>query len=118
MTPLLANSKRARIVNVSSELSSFGQRSKPVWIYADFAMPAYQSSKAALNSLTLSYACLLMDKGIKINAICPGYTATEATNFMSSRTPNQATVIAIGCALLEDDGPTGAFVNDAGELPW
>ncbi|MBU3889818.1 SDR family oxidoreductase [Methylosinus sporium] len=118
MTPLLSNSKRARIVNVSSELSSFGQRSKPDWIYADFAMPTYQSSKAALNSLTLSYARLLKDKGIKVNAICPGYTATEATNFMSSRTPDQAAVIAIKCALLEDDGPTGAFVNEAGELPW
>ncbi|BGE86929.1 SDR family oxidoreductase [Methylosinus sp. 3S-1] len=118
MTPLLARSKRPRIVNVSSELSSFGLRSKPDWIYANFAMPTYQASKAALNSLTLSYARLLKDKGAKVNAICPGYTATEATNFMGTRTPDQAAVIAIKFALLEDDGPTGVFVNEAGELPW
>jgi NAD(P)-dependent dehydrogenase (short-subunit alcohol dehydrogenase family) len=118
MTPLLANSTRPRIVNVSSELSSFGLRSKPDWIYADFALPTYQASKAALNSLTLSYARLLKDKGVKVNAICPGYTATEATNFMGSRTPDQAAVIAIKFALLENDGPTGVFVNEAGELPW
>jgi NAD(P)-dependent dehydrogenase (short-subunit alcohol dehydrogenase family) len=118
MVPLLSNSKQARIVNVSSELSSFGQRSKPDWAYAGIVMPTYQASKAALNSSTLSYAGLLEGKGIKVNAICPEYTATEATNFAGSRTPEQAAVIAIKFAPLEDDGPTGVFVKEDGELPW
>ncbi|MBY6240812.1 SDR family oxidoreductase [Methylosinus sp. Sm6] len=118
MAPLLSKSNRARVVNVSSELSSFGQRSKPDWGYAGVAMPTYQASKAALNSLTLSYARLLEDKRIKVNAICPGYTATEATNFDGSRTPEQAATIAIKFALLADDGPTGVFVKEDGELPW
>lgn len=37
---------------------------------------------------------------------------------MGSRTPDQAAVIAINFSLLEDDGPTGAFVDEADELPW
>ncbi|CAH2602792.1 SDR family oxidoreductase [Rhodovastum atsumiense] len=118
MLPLLAQSKRGRIVNVSSELASFGLRTDPEWEYAKFAMPTYQASKAAVNALTLSYAARLQEQGIKVNAICPGYTATEATNFMGPRTPEQAAVVAINFALLDDEGPTGAFANEAGELPW
>ncbi len=81
-------------------------------------MPIYQASKAALNSLTLSYAVQLRDKGIKVNSICPGYTATEATNYASTRTPDQAAVVAIQYALLGEDSPTGSFANDQGALPW
>lgn len=118
MVPLLAASGRGRVVNVSSELASFGLRRDPNWVYADFAMPIYQASKAALNSLTLSYARQLQDRGIKVNAICPGYTATESTNYAGNRTPDQAAVVAILYALLDGDGPTGTFANDQGELPW
>jgi len=81
-------------------------------------LPTYAASKAALNSLTVSYADQLRDKGIKVNAICPGYTATEATNFSGTRTPEQAAVIAVNFALLDDEGPSGIFINEAQELPW
>ncbi len=118
MVPLLGRSDRARIVNVSSELGSFGLRADPNWAYADTKMPTYQASKAAVNALTVSYADQLKDKGIKVNAICPGYTATDATRFAGTRTPDQAAVVAIAFALLDDDGPTGAFANEAGMLPW
>ncbi|GEO82712.1 SDR family oxidoreductase [Pararhodospirillum oryzae] len=118
MVPLLAGSAHPRIVNVSSELASFGLRGTPTWEYATTVMPTYQASKAAVNSLTLSYAGLLADRGIKVNAMCPGFTATEATNFTGSRSPEQAAVIALRLALLEDDGPTGTFANDQGRLPW
>lgn len=117
MVPLLALSKSPRIVNLSSELASFGLRHDPNWIYRETKMPTYQASKAAVNSLTVSYAESLSDKGIKVNAICPGYTATEATNFNGTRTPQQAATIAIDLAL-RADCPTGTFVNDQGPLPW
>lgn len=48
----------------------------------------------------------------------PGYTATEATNFVGSRTPERAAQISIQFAQLDDEGPSGVFVNDAGEVPW
>ncbi|MFL9824166.1 SDR family oxidoreductase [Rhodoplanes sp. SY1] len=118
MVPLLEKSDRARIVNVSSVLGSFGLRADPSWAFADTKMPTYQASKAALNSLTLSYADRLAEKGIKVNAICPGYTATAATNYAGSRTPEQAAVVAITFALIDGAGPTGSFADDSGNLPW
>lgn len=118
MLPLLANSSRPRIVNVSSELGSFGLRSDPNWAYAETKMPTYQASKAAVNSLTVSYADQLKEMGVKVNAICPGYTAIEATNFAGTRTPDQAAVVAIKYALIGDDWLTGTLANDEGELPW
>lgn len=118
MISLLETSEKPRIVNVSSELASFGLRSNQLWAYAKFDMPIYQASKAALNSLTISYASRFREKGIKVNSICPGYTATEATNFVGDRTPDEAAVVAIKYALLEGDGPTGSFANEQGDLPW
>jgi NAD(P)-dependent dehydrogenase (short-subunit alcohol dehydrogenase family) len=81
-------------------------------------MPTYAASKAAVNALTVSYADQLKEKGIKVNAICPGYTATEATNFAGTRSPAQAAVIAVNMALIDDNGPSGTFCNDEGEQPW
>lgn len=118
MIPLLEKSDRARIVVVSSSLASFGLRADPSWAFAATRMPTYQASKAALNSLTVSYAGDLAAKGIKVNAVCPGYTATAATGFAGTRTPEQAAVIAIAFALIDGEGPTGSFVDDSGELPW
>ncbi|SOC07027.1 SDR family NAD(P)-dependent oxidoreductase [Rhodobacter maris] len=118
MLPLLEKSTAPRIVNVSSELASFGLRHDPSWGHHDKVMPLYAASKAAVNALTLGYAFALADKGIKVNAICPGYTATEATNFMPDRTVDEAAVVILQMALLGDDGPTGGFFNDQGPLPW
>ncbi|MFT8807237.1 SDR family NAD(P)-dependent oxidoreductase [Gluconobacter sp.] len=118
MIPLLEKSSHGRIVNVSSVLASFASREQADWIYKDVAMPTYQASKAAVNSLTLSYAKLLADKNIKVNGICPGLTATDATNHYGDRKPDQAAKIAIQYALLDDDGPTGTFVNEDGALNW
>lgn len=118
MLPFLTESDAGRIVNVSSELASFGLRHDPDWEHADKTLPTYAASKAAVNALTLSYAAALSDAGIKVNAVCPGFTATEATNFVPDRTPEEAAVIAVQMALLDADGPTGSFSNDSGTLPW
>lgn len=118
MLPLLEKSKHARIVNVSSVLSSFAKRIQPDWMYADVYMPTYQASKAALNAITLSYAKQLADRNIKVNAICPGLTATDATNHFGDRLPEIAAKIAIKFALLDDNGPTGSFANEGGDLAW
>lgn len=80
--------------------------------------PVYPTSKVAVNSLTPRYARRLAGTGIKVNAVYPGYTATEATNFTGPPTPEQTADISIRFAQLDEEGPTGVFVNDAGEMPW
>jgi NAD(P)-dependent dehydrogenase (short-subunit alcohol dehydrogenase family) len=52
------------------------------------------------------------------NAACPGFTATDLNGFRGVRTPEQGAAIAIRLATLPDDGPTGAFFDDAGVVPW
>ncbi|WP_108260937.1 SDR family oxidoreductase [Mangrovicoccus ximenensis] len=118
MLPLLSQSSQPRIVNVSSELASFGLRHDPEWEHADKILPTYAASKAALNALTVSYAAQLGPQGFKVNAICPGFTATAATNFLPDRTPEEAAVVAVEMALTGEDGPNGSFSNDRGPLPW
>lgn len=118
MEPLILASGHGRIVNVSSSLASFALRQDASWEHADKILPTYAASKAALNALTLSLAARLGPQGVKANAICPGYTATAATNFGPDRTPEQAAVIAIRMAMLDEDGPNGGFFNDQGPLPW
>ncbi|WP_240722462.1 SDR family NAD(P)-dependent oxidoreductase [Poseidonocella sp. HB161398] len=112
MLPPLAVAPHPRIVNVSSELASFGLRHDPDWEHADKILPTYAATKAAVNALTVSYAAALAEQGVKVNTICPGFTATEATGFVPDRTPEQAAVIVVKMALI------GSFSNDAGTLPW
>ncbi|MFC9894613.1 SDR family NAD(P)-dependent oxidoreductase [Nocardia sp. NPDC127579] len=79
---------------------------------------AYATSKTLLNALTVHYAKELADTDILINAVCPGYTATDLNAFRGTRTPHQGAAIAIHLATLPDTGPTGGFFDDAGPVPW
>ena len=55
---------------------------------------------------------------IKVNAACPGYTATDLNRFTGTRTVEQAAREPVRLALLDASGPTGTFSNEAGPLPW
>ena len=117
MLPLLRESPAGRIVNVSSALGSLsivGNRSSP---YRS-ANVAYPSSKSALNAVTVAFATELEGTRIKVNAACPGHTATDLNRFSGQRTVQQAAREPVRLALLDDDGPTGTFSNEEGPLPW
>ncbi|MYW08788.1 SDR family NAD(P)-dependent oxidoreductase, partial [Streptomyces sp. SID2563] len=79
---------------------------------------AYAPSKTFLNAVTVQYAKELADTDILINAVCPGFTATDLNGFRGTRTPQQGATSAIQLATVEDDGPTGRFFSDEGEIPW
>jgi NAD(P)-dependent dehydrogenase (short-subunit alcohol dehydrogenase family) len=49
----------------------------------------YCPSKTALNVIT-SFAIELTSTRIKVNAACPGFTATDLNNFEGTRTVQQA----------------------------
>jgi NAD(P)-dependent dehydrogenase (short-subunit alcohol dehydrogenase family) len=116
--PLLRRSPAGRIVNISTGLGSLTQNSDPDYEFFPVKHLAYNSSKTALNSVTVQFAYELRDTLIKVNAADPGYTATDFNNHKGTRTVQQAAAIAVRLATLEDDAPTGGFFNDAGPLPW
>ena len=65
------------LVNVSSGLGSLTMLTDPKFRFADLNNAAYPSSKTALNALTVLYAKDLAKDGFKVNAVSPGYRATE-----------------------------------------
>lgn len=118
MLPLLRTSAAGRIVNMSSELGSLSMAAAPDSPFAEATFLAYNSSKSALNMITVLYARELKDTAIKVNAANPGYCATDLNGHAGFRTAEQGAAIAVRLATLGEDGPTGAYLQDDGALPW
>ena len=118
LLPLLRKSDAGRIVNVSSGLGSLAQNSDPNWDFAGVKPLAYNSSKAALNMMTIIFAAQLRDTPIKVNAADPGYTATDLNQNRGTRTVEQGAATPVRLATLPADGPTGGFFSDDGLVPW
>lgn len=118
MLPLLRKSTAGRIVNVSSGLGSISNMSNPNSPYAAFTNAGYNSSKSALNALTVALATELRGTHIKVNAADPGYVATDLNNHSGPRTVQQGAAEPVRLATLGPDGPTGGFFNDEGPVPW
>ena len=118
LLPLLRRAPAGRIVNLSSGLGSLALTSDPDSPYARVPLLAYNSSKSALNAVTVSYANELRDTPIKVNAADPGYCATDLNGHSGPRTPAQGATVAVRLATLPDDGPTGGFFDEDGALPW
>ncbi|MDI3422594.1 SDR family oxidoreductase [Streptomyces luteolus] len=119
MLPLLRKAPAARIVNQSSELASKTQvmlEDTPLWPLNN--MP-YNSSKAALNMITVAYAKELWGSPIKINACDPGYCATDINAHQGFLTAEHGAKIAVQLATIGEDGPNAAFFkHDGSALPW
>ena len=79
--------------------------------------PAYSMSKAALNALTLMLADELLAEGILVNAICPGWVATDMGG-SGGRPVEQGARGIVWAATLPDNGPTGGFFRDQKRVEW
>ncbi|WP_026929141.1 SDR family NAD(P)-dependent oxidoreductase [Glycomyces tenuis] len=110
--PLLHRSEAGRIVNVSSEIGSIGTMLREDLPFGGQQPGAYGASKAALNMLTVSYGIELKDTAIKINAVTPGFTATDLNGNQGTRKVEEGAKIAIDMALIGEDGPTASFMSD------
>lgn len=106
--PHLRASDHGRLVNVSSAAGSITEMGG--------GLPAYHVSKLALNGLTRMLAAELRPDHVLVNAVCPGWTATEMGGG-GRPVPEGARSITWGC-LLPDNGPTGGFFRDGQPLPW
>lgn len=116
--PLLKAASGARIVMVSSGLGSLGWLSDPGNQFYGVNILGYNSSKTALNAVTLCLAKELAATGIKVNAADPGYTATDFNGHSGYRTVEQAASGIVWLASLDASGPTGGFYFDQNEVPW
>ena len=118
MLPLLRKAEAARVVNLSSGLGSLEKHSDPAWDFASFKIIGYSASKAALNMLTVQLAYELRDTAIKVNAVSPGFVATDMNQHRGTLTVEEGAAEPVRLALLPPDGPSGGFFSQEGPHPW
>ncbi len=115
---LLKQSASPRIVNVSSDLGSLTQNNNPEYPFYEVKLLGYNSSKTALNALTVMLAYELKDTDFKVNSVNPGYTSTDLNGNTGTQSTTEAAKIIVEYATLDDNGPTGEFISGYGETPW
>ena len=116
--PLLKAAGQASVVMVSSGLGSLGWLSDPAHPFYAVNVLGYNSSKTALNGVTVSFAKELASAGIKVNVADPGYTATDFNGHSGYRTVEQAAAGIVWLATQGADGPTGGFFFEQTQVPW
>ncbi len=114
--PLLRAAVQPRIVMVSSGTGSFTVATDPRWFGMVPPTLGYPASKAALNMITVQYAREL--DGILVNAVDPGYTATDMTDNAGTQTVTEGTDAIVALAGIGPDGPTGRLFDRAGTVAW
>ena len=85
----------------------------PAYAYPGVAYPA---SKAAVNMITVQYAKAF--PRMRINAVEPGYTATDLNGNTGTQTVEQGAEIIVRMARVAPDGPTGGYFDAEGPIPW
>jgi NAD(P)-dependent dehydrogenase (short-subunit alcohol dehydrogenase family) len=120
---LLKTSEAPRIVNVTSGLASLTLHNDPSWKYYNVKGGAYGPSKTALNAYTIALAFELRDTTFKINAVDPGFTATDFNQHRGTGTIPEAAARIVKYAIVDENGPTGQYFSDdnnpeTGVSPW
>ena len=72
---------------------------------------------------TIDLAYQLRDSSFKINAVCPGFVATDFNGHRGTGTVEEGGKRIAKYAMVGPDGPTGKFVAEeynplTGETPW
>ena len=106
---LLERSRPGIIVNVSSGGGAING--------IEATAPAYSVSKAALNALTISLAKDFADRNVLVNAVCPGWVATDMGGH-GGRAVREGAAGIVWATNLSINGPTGAFFRDGKRISW
>ena len=108
-TPHMGRQGWGRIVNLSSGWGSFAEGLD--------GPGAYGVAKASLNALTKALA-RDMPRGVKVNAMCPGWVRTRMGGENATRSVEEAAETALWLADLPENGPTGRFFRDRRPIQW
>ena len=117
--PMLLKSEDGRVINQSAALGSHSMtaRMEPPLVKLNWL--AYNSSKAALNSLTLEYAKLLRETSVRVFATSPGQVSTALNgHHQGGITPAEGASIAARLATIDAPPPNGSFWGLAGQMAW
>ncbi len=115
---LLRAARQGQIINVSSGLGSLAINGDPNTPYYHAKALAYNASKAALNMFTVDLAYDLRESKVKVNSVCPGYTATDLNNHSGHQTIEEGAIAIVRLAQTAEEGPTGGFLHKDGTYPW
>jgi NAD(P)-dependent dehydrogenase (short-subunit alcohol dehydrogenase family) len=120
---LLGKAETPVIVNLSSGLASLTLHGDPEWMFYPYKGATYGPSKTAQNAYTVALAYEMRDKGFKINAVDPGFTATDFNQHRGQGTVVDAARFVVQYATLGADGPTGKYFSlestaENHENPW
>lgn len=123
MLPLLQRSTSPRVVNVSSDSASFAYTTQEGSMFAvSHESAVYSATKAAVNMLTVKYAQAFRDdpalRHVRINAVTPGYTATDLNGFRGVKTAEQGAHAVVHWATVGPEAPSGGYYGDDGPVPW
>lgn len=120
---MLKRSDEPRIVNVSSSGCSLTLHCDPGWKYYSHKAAVYPASKAAMNMYTINLAYELRYTSFRVNAVCPGFVATDFNGHRGTGTAEEGGVRIAKYAMIGAEGPTGKFISEeynpeTGETPW
>ena len=82
-------------------------------------LPLLRKSPAGYNAITLIYANNLRGTGIRVNALSPGFCATDLNNHTGHLSADEGGAHVARQVTLPGDGPTGVFLSeDGGTYTW
>ncbi len=108
--PLMIKGRYGRVVNVSSGSGQLSTMTDDT--------PAYNMSKAALNSLTRMVADATAGTNVLVNSVCPGWVRTDMGGPGASRSVEAGADTIVWLATLPASGPSGGFFRDRKRIPW
>ena len=123
---LLKAALAGRVLNMGTQVGSFGNLSDPDSPIKDDICPAYQSSKIALNSITALFAKEFESTNVKINSVCPGWVMTDMGHedlpdygdAVKPMSPDEAVAKIIFLLDFGAGAPSGGFFSNGEPVAW